>query len=330
MSESRDCLSCMKAILPDTPHLTCAECDHPYHTGKCSGVTKTNLKGMTPDAAKSWLCLTCAHAQSQLPLKQGATAAQVHEPLLEPGLAQVLGKLDAVLRRLDELEKRQELQLAKHDTTDRKIEKQGETILAMESSLDVLSTKYDEILESFEIQKQEIKTLKKKINELEAQSSAEDSRLLYLETELEKMELYSRRNNLEMHGIQTSEGENLRAVIGAIAGKLGLPTLRDDQIEAIHRVGGKRNAAPPILVRFVRRETKEQWMVKRNCLKGDKIYLNDNLTAKMKKLLWQTKTRARERQYRFVWVKQERIFVRKEEGSPAFRIDNLEALNKIT
>lgn len=95
----------------------------------------------------------------------------------EPSLHDVMSKLDLVLRRLDVLEKKHEEQVVMHDATDRKIDKQTETIEGMEKTLEFLSSKYDNLLITVESQKEEIKDLKEKTTRLEAELLAQDEQV---------------------------------------------------------------------------------------------------------------------------------------------------------
>ncbi|XP_065287717.2 uncharacterized protein [Dermacentor albipictus] len=235
-----------------------------------------------------------------------------------------------MLRRFDELERKQEEQLAKHDTTNGKLEDQALTIQSIEESLDLISSKYDEVLKTLETQNQEVKELKKKATDMEAQLIAKDTRLSQLEMEVNRMESYSRRNNLEIHGIKCHEREDLRAVINSLAGRLELPLPRNEEVEVVHSIKGKADAEAPILVRFTKRETREKWLAKRNMLKHENIYINENLTHLAKKLRWMAKRQATEKHYKYVWVRNGRIFVRKIEGAPVILVENEADLRKIT
>lgn len=52
------------------------------------------------------------------------------------------------------------------------------------------------------------------------------------------------------------------------------------------------------------------------------IYVNDQLTFNNRRLLWLAKTKAKEANWRFVWIRNGSIFARKNENSPLFLIKN--------
>lgn len=280
----------------------------------------------------TWSCPTCTSRELKSH-DHGATGscdtASLDGSDGEPSLSDVMAKLDTVLQRLNALEKNQEEQLAKHQATNDTIAKQSETIHNMESSLAMLSSKYDDIIRSLEGQKEEVKDLKKKTNDFEARVAAQSSRISYLESEVDRLEQYSRKYNIEIHGIKVTDGEDLRSVLGSLATKLKLPVPSSEEVEAVHRIKCRPNAVPPILVRFTKFETREKWLEQRTCLKKEKIYVNENLTARTKTLFWLTKNKATENQYRFVWVRNGRIYVKKQEGAALIRIRCEADLSKI-
>lgn len=60
-----------------------------------------------------------------------------------------------------------------------------------------------------------------------------------------------------------------------------------------------------------------------------KLFFNDNLTQANRELFWLTRTRGKESRFRFVWLKNAKIFAKKEEGSPVIRINTVRDLAKL-
>lgn len=320
-------MACLKAVTPATHYLKCCECGNCYHIGKCSGITKNTLKSMSRDELLEWSCSTCVSSKSRLNRRHDDSDSQAGAS--EPSLHDVMSKLDLVLRRLDVLEKKQEEQVVMHDATNRKIDKQTETIEGIEKTLEFLSSKYDNLLTTVEAQKEELKDLKEKTTHLEADLLAKDERVSDLEIQVDRLEHYSRKKNLEIHGIAYAEGEDLRVVLSSVANKLKLRAPNHEDIEVVHRVKAKAGMIPPILVRFSRQEMKEDWLKKRTSLKEEGIYLNENMTFRIKKLLWETKKVAKDKEYEFAWARNGRVFVKKHEGAKPVEIRKISELNKI-
>lgn len=147
---------------------------------------------------------------------------------------------------------------------------------------------------------------------------------------MDNAEQYSRRNNIEIHGVKQVANENLTHIIESIAVKLDLPPPKDQSVEAVHRLHSKEGKTAPILVRFSERNTRDMWIKKRVTLRSEGIYINENLTKLLKSLFWSTRTRAKEKQYKFVWVRNGKIFVRQKEGASVIRVESEKDLSKIS
>lgn len=62
---------------------------------------------------------------------------------------------------------------------------------------------------------------------------------------------------------------------------------------------------------------------------NSKIFINDQLTQSNKKLLWLAKEVGKYYNHKYTWANLSGVFVRKQEGEKIFKIQNLEALQKI-
>ncbi|CAN7946177.1 unnamed protein product [Ixodes pacificus] len=219
----------MKSVAPDSPSLKCSECKNRYHTGKYSGVTKNALKAMPQGNLEEWVFNTCkVHSSRQL--------ASSQEP---PSTGE--GHL---------------AQQSPQGTNFERLIKQNET------SLNSLSTQQDEILSRLGSLEKTIHGLQKKTSELEGEIAKRDAEIRKLKTAVDKAEQYSRRQNVEIHGITQQPNEDAMKVIKEIAVKLKLPELTDEAVEAVHRLRAKEGKTPPLLVRFTERKMRDIWIQK--------------------------------------------------------------------
>ena len=60
------------------------------------------------------------------------------------------------------------------------------------------------------------------------------------------------------------------------------------------------------------------------------LYINDQLTFNNRQLLWLAKTKAKECNWKFVWVRNGKIFARKNENSSLNIINNAADIESIT
>ncbi|KAH9372881.1 hypothetical protein HPB48_012756 [Haemaphysalis longicornis] len=320
----RDCFACQKKLGKEQ-FLPCSRCEHCYHLGKCSGTRKKRFKGMKQGEIDTWKRTSCADEENESsdsdssnisrenregdkePQHQGATALQ--EANLDRKLGMVLCKLDSV---------------------DKKVDKQNITTQSIETFMEVLSTKYEELLAKIGSQETEMAQLKLKTEELQKQLSEKDAEIACIRDSIESAEQYSRRKNLEIHGIAESPKEDLFQVLVNLSGKMEIEAPERHSVEAVHRLKSRQDKVAPIIVRFTDQATKDLWITKKKALRAEEIFLNDNLTKAQGHLFWQTRKQAKEKGYKFAWTKNGKVLVRKEEGSKIIGINGAADLAKLT
>lgn len=192
-----------------------------------------------------------------------------------------------------------------------------------------MSAKYDTLLTEVK----ELRQFKEKHSNIGVEVKS-------LENRINDIEQYSRIRNVEIKGVEEVRNENLKEIMTAISDKIGV-RLESKDIEAIHRVNNRKEKEPrDIIVQFKSREIKENLLlnrrekVKSNLVTKGKndnmIYINEHLTQHNKLIFWEARQKCRENNYRYVWTKNGKIFVRKTENERAYRINNIEDINKIS
>ena len=107
-----------------------------------------------------------------------------------------------------------------------------------------------------------------------------------LKFELDRQNQYSRRESVRISGIPETEGENTNDIVKKLAADIGVPLTQND-ISVSHRLPGRPGTAKPIIVKFVRRDTKTTLMKSKRRLRDiDRkgVFLNDDLTPFRAKL----------------------------------------------
>lgn len=117
-----------------------------------------------------------------------------------------------------------------------------------------------------------------------------------LETKVNDLEQYTRRNNLRVFGVpdtgvwETAEQAEEK-VLNVINKKLSMADIKGNDIEIAHRVGkfqqGKNRA---IIVRFLSRKIKEKVIRERRKLKGSKMLIAEDLTKENAAWFFQVKS----------------------------------------
>ena len=164
--------------------------------------------------------------------------------------------------------------------------------------IQTVTTEVRELRSSIEFSQKDIDEIKNRLdklegNQLEFTSQAHEietlkSDNLQLQERLEKLELYSRRDNLIITGLQETEDENPAEVVAEF-----FSTLVEDTIPIMrcHRLGGKSSsgASPrPMIVRFTSYTDRMTIWGKRFNLKGRDVWLKedfpDSVEAKRQRL----------------------------------------------
>ncbi|CAN7995616.1 unnamed protein product [Ixodes hexagonus] len=194
-----------------------------------------------------------------------------------------------------------------------------------------MSDNYDEVLKKVKEHDSEIRELRKKVDELEQERKTDET--AQLKKELNKLEQYGRKNNLEVHGLVQTLNKNLLEKLNKIADKIDVPRLTEDNVEAVHRVPTKAKKTPIVIVRFVNRNERNAWLQNKQKLRSeaddDNVYLQENMTALNRQLFYEVRAKAKFLGYKFAWHKEGCSYVRKQEGGPTIRIEHDGDLEKI-
>lgn len=202
---------------------------------------------------------------------------------------------------------------------------------------------FNDVIEDFRAEmknfKEEINTLNALKNELAILKQDHAK----VNVELQGLQQYMRRENVEIIGVAENRSENLMQVICSIGNHVGCPIQQTD-IAACHRVAHSASSntkSRSIIAKFVNRFKKEEFVTacrKRKGFSGkdvninncnDPLYVNDHLTIENKNLLRQTRELCKQKNYKFVWVRECKILVRKNEGSRIIHIENGSSLQRI-
>ncbi|XP_046677264.1 uncharacterized protein LOC124365334 [Homalodisca vitripennis] len=143
------------------------------------------------------------------------------------------------------------------------------------------------------------------------------------------------------NGIPEEKEEQVSELVKKVGKALDV-NITDSMIDACHRIGKKtseRNQARGIVVKFVRRTDKEELMKKRREKKRDfstrhlgltmdiPVYLNESLSPARRRLLAQARQLRKERGYKYIWLRNGNILLRKEEKAPVVEIRTQADLN---
>lgn len=343
MSTATDCLACLQAISSEQKSISCSVCKNGYHFGQsCAGIAESSYAAMGPAKREKWRCKTCRTQENRSTTQSGATssqnASQGNAPTVLAQLQAFGLKLDVLLGLKSSVDTLLML-LAKVDellSLKPTVERLEAHIQELESKVCEISQKYNSVLEGTAARENKIRELELQHSELRATVTCQTETIQSLREEINSGEQYSRRANLEIHGMPFLAGENLRQSVSDLAANLALSNFQTTDILAVHRLPVKPGLTPVVLIKFNSTETRDCWLGARGKLRGlaqgaeaQKLYFNENLTKQNRQLFWMVRERAREKHYKFTWIKNGKIFVKKEVSSPLLRVDRMVDLDKI-
>lgn len=181
------------------------------------------------------------------------------------------------------------------------------------------------------------------INKLEVKIDEINSTLLAMTENNLRRDQYDRRNNIEIRNLPERNGENLYEIAQSISELLNVKILKND-IEFITRVSPRdshSNKIKPIIMKVssdiknkiitASRKKKSTTTKEINIPGTDQhFFINEHLTIANKVLLNKTKIYAKEKGFRYVWVRNCKIFLRKNDTSPAKLISSVADLGRMT
>lgn len=294
MSSIEQCLVCSVKLDANDSVITCSDCDGKYHTGKCAGISDTTIKSKGELYRSAWRCAICRRSKSRPQPPEKCS--------IDPDTQDIRIWMKAINDKLEYLMPLKE------------------TVESIEDSVQFMSERYDELLARTERNEQEVKELKRRIEKVEAQ----DDELVHLTKEVDNLEWRSRRLNLEFHGIQKTENENLLSEINKLAAEIKLPLLEENDIVALHRLPSKKDKVPGIICHFAKQTDRDTWWLNRKKLHAahENLFVQENLTRRTRILLSETKVWAMANNFKYVWHNNNKVLVRKADGESVVAISN--------
>lgn len=291
--------------------IQCSACKKSFDF-PCSGITEKGYRKLG-DRQATWRCATCKNSGQASALTVPVMGSPVASPTVS--LESIMHELTSIRMQLAPLSSLSaEVQLLRKELADLK------GIPAKVHKLDERLTKVEEDQKDL---------------------TGAMTSLCKLEEDLHDTDQWLRSNNVEIKGVPLRDKENLFEMLAKIGDKISYPVLKT-QINFVHRVPSNVAGTKNIIVSFMNRYVKEDFIASARSLQNPlspkdigftgaagKIFINDHLTVKNKLLLSQAKSRAKEHNYQFVWVKHMKIFVRRDPTSKPFTISRGQDLQKI-
>lgn len=199
----------------------------------------------------------------------------------------------------------------------RKQQNKNYTINDVMAKLEEMNEKYNNLFTKFEEQVKINQKLQDELTDIKKQ--------------LNKKEQKELKNNLIVNGIQYMQNENLSEIINKIGQILEVPT---GQYTAYRLKQGEKNSAIKIILQDENTKKEMLKSKKKFTLQtkdlgystNNKIYLNHDLTKANLELFKEAKTFKKENGYKYLWISNGNILLRKDEKSKIVQVEDKEQL----
>lgn len=213
---------------------------------------------------------------------------------------------------------------------------------SLRESLSFLNDAVEENNKLMESVTQELKKTQEVNKQLLKENADLRSNMTSMEIRVRNLEQYSRKQNLEIDGVPESQGEDVCAILADVGRAIGVE-LKKEKVVAVHRVPTyNKKKSSPIVVKFSTYEERDVWITGYKSVRpltankinpsfngSARVYVNEHLSPENKLLLSKTKEAAKQKGYKYVWSRDGKIFVRRDEGERCKKIDTLLDLDKL-
>lgn len=333
------CKACNK-VAQATDAKVCFLCSGPFHY-QCLGITTQNFNKESKQTKANWKCPDCKSSerkvdnsntpirQQQNPSSSPTTSSNISDSVVDELKTYFEAKLkEATVTILSQVKE----QLT---TENRAIHKEFEEI---KTSISYVHCQFEEL-------KEQVNEKSKIINDLKSENEILRSQICVINTQLNNIEQQSRGCNIEIQCIPESKTENLLSTIKQL-GKVVSRDINESEIIDFHRVAKinqqsdrpraiiARLASPRVrdevlaaVKKFNRTHSTNKLHSGHLGLAGNHpVYVTEHLSPTNKKLHAAARVAAKEKQYEFLWVRNGKIFVRKNATSKSLWINSEDTL----
>lgn len=364
MAEKQTSWGCCNIIKDkDDKHMQCIECKKKYHFGclgidsstkvytdwNCPKCSRPKLKGtnndetpVKPSISRTNYKITDSNVTKRSSKRQALSSPT--SPVISEGLSQELIRNvinEAINKQMSNLmidiNKTIKNSISTHfKNLENKFEE-------LQTSVSFISNQYDDM-------KKQLDTHLELVNKLKQENQTLQCAVTNLQNKVNLMEQHARANNVEIQCVPESKNENIINVIKQLSKSVGF-NIKDNEIAhctRIAKINPKTTRPRSIIVQLSAPMIRDQLLAavikfnksnpsnKLNTshlgIAGNKVpvYVCEHLSASNKSLHAAARQKAKELNYKHIWVRNGRIFMRKTDNSDYKLINSVECLNKLT
>lgn len=218
---------------------------------------------------------------------------------------------------------------------------------SIEGKLQTIQKTNSDIEKSLEFISKQYEDVNKKVDMLEKECTQNRNYITKLEESLEELDRKYRRTSIEIRNLPARDKENKSDIIHSFTNftrnSLKI-NMHENDIRDAYRISSKKSNNQPIVIELNSMENKNLLLKtiksynKTNIqnkinashfgrIENVPIYISELLTNKSKKLFYLARELSKEKQYKYCWSTNGKIFVHKAEGTPAIWLKNEEGIN---
>lgn len=281
----------------------------------CAGISESGFRKLGEERRGMWRCPSCkSSAASPLPQLSGGhiTLDSLHNELMN--ITRKLVPLSSLV---------EDIKVIKTE------------LVNLQSSMAMAHEAVNQFSDTVRVLQDRVKV----VEERTTLFTQIESDVAKLNTNVNDTEQWARSNNAEIKGIPIKHKENLFDIAISLGSRINFSIKKTD-INYITRVPSRHEGhSNSIIISFINRYTKDYIAAARRIKPitleslgystEGRVFVNEHLTVFNKTLLMKSKAIARENNFRFVWVKHGKIFVRKNDTSASFMVKTEKDLLKI-
>lgn len=350
-SNALNCAQCDVAIT--TKYMKCSVCSACYHFSPCCSIQLSSYNGMNIEKRAAWRCHKCRERKNsayhivisdtvQHKQKRNSLSLEDDEIFedsnkrfkdhVSTNNQQQQTPVHHELHNVIQHKEQQKLQQPQIQTEqiNESIQIMMQNMSQMALQLSAISTQIQNQQETLQQIHENQFRLSDQVTELQKQNEQKDKKIREMENKISKLEQKTIEKNIEINNLN-NDSMSAATVVKKLAEKLNVQ-IDEPDIEKVYHTKGKAKVVLELSSLHKKRELMskiEGHRVDATDInieaaggKHQYIYVNDQLTAEKRHLLWLAKRKAKEAGWKFVWVRQGEILARKVEKSVVVTVNN--------
>lgn len=302
---------------------TCNTCKQAFHP-KCVGSREEKFRKLSKEVKEKWRCIRCSNNT------EGNNQQRSSSPLPDEG------KQVTLLEFMSEIDKKLDLIRNENSVFRKEISDQ---LSGVTTALEFNSDAIRALTEKNEHLEKEVCSLKKTLSQALQENKDLKHKVENLTTEIIDLQQYSRRTNIELCEFPEVPNENLNEVGENILKKLEVENTCT--ITAIHRLPSRNPAkTKPIVIQFQSKTARDICLqaAKKKKLqasdikpdfKATPVYFNEHLCRAIKSVYFEARKFKKNNNYKFCWVRDSKIYLRKNDDSNAIKVRSVSDLPNV-